>query len=96
MYQREQLYLVSYDISRDKIRNKVASELENYGKRVQYSVFECELTESKLKKLYAKLLKLCAEEGNIRIYMICENCRRKTRMIGEVTETIKKESVIIV
>ncbi len=90
------MYVISYDISKDKIRNKVASELENYGKRVQYSVFECELTEEKLKKLYAKLLKLCAEEGSIRIYVICENCRKKIRMIGTVTEVKRQEAVIIV
>ncbi len=35
---QEHLYLVSYDFSSDKVRNKVAKLLEAYGRRVQYSV----------------------------------------------------------
>ena len=35
------MYIVSYDITSNKLRRKIAKELENYGVRVQYSVFEC-------------------------------------------------------
>ena len=34
------MYLISYDITKDKVRRKVDKELENYGRRVQFSVFE--------------------------------------------------------
>ena len=34
------MYVVSYDIGSDKLRNKVAKVLLGYGNRVQYSVFE--------------------------------------------------------
>ena len=37
------MYVISYDISENKIRNKVAKILEGYGKRIQYSVFECDI-----------------------------------------------------
>ncbi|MCA9742068.1 CRISPR-associated endonuclease Cas2, partial [candidate division KSB1 bacterium] len=37
------LLLVSYDIVDDKQRTKLAKRLQNYGQRVQYSVFECDL-----------------------------------------------------
>ena len=33
-------YTVAYDITDDKRRNKVAKILKDFGKRVQYSVFE--------------------------------------------------------
>ena len=36
--------LVSYDIPNDKRRLKVMKAVQDYGTRVQYSVFECELT----------------------------------------------------
>ena len=39
------MYVVSYDISSDRLRNKVARTLEGYGTRIQYSVFECKLSE---------------------------------------------------
>ena len=78
------MYLVSYDISSDKSRRKISKELENYGTRVQYSVFECDITLKKYKELYTKLLNLIneEEEGNIRIYELCGNCRKKIVVMG--------------
>ena len=52
------MYIVSYDIASDRLRNRIARTLEGYGRRVQYSVFECELSEKRYKELYEKLLKL--------------------------------------
>lgn len=43
--------VVSYDISDDKRRRKVAEIMEGYGYRVQYSVFECNLTKKQMKEL---------------------------------------------
>ena len=40
--------VVSYDISDDKRRRKVAKIMEGYGFRVQYSVFECDLEPKQL------------------------------------------------
>ena len=37
------VFLVAYDIPDDGTRTQVANELENWGDRVQYSVFECDL-----------------------------------------------------
>lgn len=78
------MYLVSYDIASDRIRNKVAKELCNYGKRVQYSVFECNISLSEYKKLYEKLLRLVMDEedANIRIYMLDKDVYSRTVVIG--------------
>ncbi|HOT98551.1 MAG TPA: CRISPR-associated endonuclease Cas2, partial [bacterium] len=37
------LYLVSYDIIDNAKRIRLAKKLQDYGQRVQYSVFECSL-----------------------------------------------------
>ena len=37
-------FVVAYDIRQDRRRNKVMNTLKDFGLRVQYSVFECELT----------------------------------------------------
>ena len=47
--------LVCYDISADKRRNKAAKLCESYGQRVQFSVFECPLDETRLARLKAEL-----------------------------------------
>lgn len=47
--------LVCYDIASDKRRDKVAKACESYGARVQYSVFECPLDDTRLQQLRAEL-----------------------------------------
>lgn len=78
------MYIVSYDITSNKLRRKIAKELENYGVRVQYSVFECSLDSSRFNEMYKKLVQLMkgVEEGNIRFYNLCPKCTKKTCMIG--------------
>ena len=41
-------YLITYDIENNKRRKKVSDELEAYGYRVNFSVFECELNKTKM------------------------------------------------
>lgn len=91
-------YVVSYDISSTKRRNKIAKELLNYGKRVQYSVFECELSALRYKELYQKMLKLTEEmeDGNIRFYPLCKNCEGRIATIGEAPVRVEDEEVVII
>jgi len=64
-------YLICYDIPDDKRRKKVADLLEGYGKRVQYSVFECVLNNNKYEELKKRLFKqMKKEEDNIRFYPV--------------------------
>lgn len=44
-------YIIAYDIANNKKRKKVANELEGLGYRVNKSVFECELSKTRLAKL---------------------------------------------
>lgn len=88
------MQLISYDISDNRMRRKVAKELENYGVRVQYSVFECNLSAKQYQELYAKLIKISLnmQEGSIRIYSVCDNCRKKTVTIGEPMAQVERLS----
>ena len=81
------LYVISYDISNDKSRNKVSDFLQNYGYRVQKSVFECRLEQKSLKKLSGILQNhIDQETDSILIYLMCENCVKQKTSIGlEVT-----------
>ncbi len=94
------MYLISYDIESNKIRNKVAKTLEDYGKRVQYSVFECHITNERFDKLYGLLAELMQEEekGNIRFYNICRSCEQKLIIMGVPNEEIQEldEDTIII
>lgn len=49
------LFIVSYDITDDGRRGDVAACLESYGRRIQYSVFECALSDIARARLMTRL-----------------------------------------
>jgi CRISPR-associated protein Cas2 len=53
---KEMLSLVAYDITDPKRLRRVAEICEDYGVRVQYSLFECRLEESEFEEFWLKLL----------------------------------------
>ena len=89
-------YLVSYDIIKDYQRTKLAKQLNNYGHRVQYSVFECDLTEKQLTELKTKIMQFVDEKkDSLRIYTLCQSCVRKIEKIGSVGRLESDEAVVI-
>lgn len=78
----------------------MAKLLEGYGRRIQYSVFECEIEEASYARLYEKLLKQTLESGtdSICIYRLCKKCAGDVVTIGTARQGAAslKESAIIV
>ena len=68
--------LVAYDVNtetRDGRRRlrRVAIVCKDFGQRVQYSVFECNVNEAQYESLKARLLDVMNEdEDNLRIYRL--------------------------
>ena len=82
--------VISYDISDDGLRKKVANILLDYGVRVQYSVFECLVDAKTLDKIIVMLSPFTEGNGSIRFYQICEACLKKMVLqgSGKVTEEV--------
>jgi len=77
------LILVSYDIPDDRRRVKIAKTLEDFGERVQYSVFECELEQQHLDRLRNRLGMLVEEDDDsIRFYLLCARCKGSIEVLG--------------
>jgi len=75
--------LVSYDIVDDRQRARVARCMEDYGVRVQKSVFECRLEERTLLRLREKLAELIDHEADsVRFYRLCARCRPSIEVMG--------------
>jgi CRISPR-associated protein Cas2 len=73
------LYLVCFDISDNKTRNRVGKYLGAFGNRVQESVFEVEFNNAKaLLYVQDKLGGWLAEGDDLRFYCLCQNCRLKS------------------
>lgn len=80
------LYIVAYDICDPKRLRYVAKTCEDYGIRVEYSVFECDLSEELFSSLWKRLTELIdEEEDSILSYRICGSCVREIESMGAVS-----------
>ena len=79
------IYLVCFDISDNKNRDRAGKELLAYGERVQKSVFEIALRRpDNLSPIREKLTPLLDEGDDLRFYRLCADCRsQSTDMHGE-------------
>jgi len=86
-------YVITFDISDDRTRYRVAKVLKGYGYRVQKSVFECPwLTEDKLERLQRKLESLIDfSTDSVRYYAQCGACLKKIRVSGLSVEPKDEE-----
>lgn len=82
------LVLITYDVNtetasgRSRLR-KVAKQCENYGRRVQNSVFECILNQAQSVKLKAILTELIDESvDSLRFYYLGNQYKTKVEHIG--------------
>lgn len=78
-----QFWMVAYDIDDNRTRCKVSNILKDYGTRVQYSVFECQLKESQYVSLRKRLEGLLSEDDSLRWYPLCKWCRERVYCQGE-------------
>lgn len=89
--------IISYDISSDRRRRKVAQILEGYGYRVQFSVFECDLDARRLAELQRRLRPLVSKKADesVRFYPLCAECEKRVAVLGHDTAR-QLEAVLIV
>lgn len=77
------LYMVSYDISDDHRRHRIHKILEGYGERVQYSVFELNLSDSQyIAMMKEALAGIDAKTDSIRFYPLCWECQSVAEHMG--------------
>jgi len=82
---KNMLHIVAYDVSDARRLRQVAKICLNYGVRVEYSVFECDLTEELFQKLWHDLHAVIdPDEDAILAYKICGSCVRRIQSMGTV------------
>ncbi len=76
--------VVAYDVADTKRRNKVIKLIEPYGKRINYSVFECMFTAAQFERLRMKLeLTVDGKTDKVAVYPICMDCYAKAIYVPE-------------
>jgi CRISPR-associated protein Cas2 len=94
------MVLICYDVDTtssngQKRLRKVAKLCENYGQRVQNSVFECLLDAARFKQLKHGLIELVdTDRDSLRFYYLGDNWKPRVEHVG-AKESIDLEGVLI-
>ena len=82
----ETTVLVFFDISNDKLRNKVGEICKDFGLvRIQYSGFMGRLTKNKREELCYKIMDILKDEkAMVIVQPVCEKCAESAFIIGEL------------
>ena len=95
------MVLITYDVetltpSGQKRLRKVAKACQDYGQRVQNSVFECLLTESQFVSLKARINSIIDEKlDSVRFYHMGNGWQKHVESIGKVTSFDYTNELII-
>ena len=95
------LVLITYDVNTEdaagkKRLRKVAKECQNYGQRVQNSVFECIMDSVKAREVKEKILKLIDEDkDSLRFYYLGEKYKNKVEHYGTKDSFDLENSLLI-
>ena len=80
--------LISYDVSTEtaagrKRLRKVAQACQNFGQRVQKSVFECSVTEAQFEEVIRRLVDIIEKtEDNLRVYRLMDPKEKYLQVYG--------------
>ena len=94
------MVIITYDVNTETAKGKsrlrrVSKKCQDYGQRVQNSVFECLIDPAQLKQLQDKLFKIIdPEKDSLRFYYLGDNWRRRVEHVG-AKPTIDIEGTII-
>ncbi len=95
------LILVTYDVStetpagRRRLR-RIAKVCQDYGQRVQKSVFECKVNKTTYVLLEKRLLnEIKTDEDNLRLYCLVEPLKRHVKEFGTFRARDFEEPLII-
>ena len=89
------LYTVAYDITDDNRRAKVAKILQDFGTRVQYSLFECNTDRRAFLRLQHRLqAEIDPAEDTVTFYHLCAVCEKQIYRLG-LKKGLDKKSYIV-
>lgn len=95
------MVLVTYDVETITLQGRrrlrlVARECQNFGQRVQNSVFECVVTGSQLVLLESKIESIIDKNvDSVRFYRLGKGWENKIKVIGKITSYNISETLII-
>jgi CRISPR-associated protein Cas2 len=88
--------VIAYDIVSDRRRNKLVKVLKDYGHRINYSVFECEIKRKSLLELKEEISGIInIKKDSVLYYELCQGCVGKKDTVG-IKKSDKFERIVYV
>ncbi|MBX3334659.1 MAG: CRISPR-associated endonuclease Cas2 [Nitrospira sp.] len=93
--------LITYDVSTEtaagrKRLRKVALACQDFGQRVQKSVFECSVSEMQYEEVMRRLLEIIEEkEDSLRVYRLIEPKEKYVQVYGVNTAIDFEEPLVL-
>jgi len=94
---RKQLYVIAYDISIDRNRNKMSELLEEEGGiRINLSVYECMLRSRQLTYIIKEAENLIDRKTDqLAIYPVCRSCYAKSVYYPELEDHWQEDITVV-
>jgi len=93
------IYLVTYDIADDKRLRKVFKKMNGYGEHLQYSVFQCELSDKEHIRMIMELTPLLNhKEDQVLIFTLGPADSYKaeaTRALGRPYAFVERHAIVV-
>ena len=93
------IYLVTYDITDDKRLRQVFKKMNGYGEHLQYSVFQCELSDKERAQMTAELNPLINHnEDQILIFILghAESYNAQaTQALGRPYVFVERHAIVV-
>ena len=88
--------VVAYDITSDRRRNKIVNILKDFGgKRVNFSVFECEIEKEKYPGLKSEINAIInKKKDRVLFYHLCLTCRQNKDFLGRKIDYQEEPNII--
>lgn len=90
-------YLISYDITDDKLRTQISKYLEEFATRLQFSLFICDVDRTRAKAIWTRLVQMAAtddERGLVLMTPLCKTCEKGMKIKGNPLESEQKFLVV--
>ncbi len=87
--------LITYDIAKTKNRTKLATLLEGYGERVNFSVFELDIGKKKLSYLLKEVKTFCEKRDSVRVYRFSQETIAHSFELNDGMKPFEKESAYV-
>ncbi len=93
------IYLVTYDVADDKRLRQVFKKMNGYGEHLQYSVFQCELSDKERIQMIADLTPLLNHrEDQVLIFSLgpAESYNANaTIALGKPYEFVERHAIVV-